>query len=524
MKRTYILLPATVFALGAASAHAQPQPPPPASPPAPPQPDGKVEAAANEEPPLAGWHGVFFLRDPNDWFIFYPRGRMHWDITAFAGPGVSDLKAPDGGTALSTRLFARRLRFELAGTFFKRFDFLMGVDFGGQPLSNANGKTETAAGPAGSDPTADTARFAPVQAVSSQAVLANAWINARIIPEFQLMLGQEKAPFSLENRTSNNTHTWMERSLPIRSFAFPSGKEIGLTAWGDVLDPPVLSYEVGWFLGDGQNRGQVDDRFDWLGRVFTRPFNGQKGFFDKWQIGLSAKHGERDPDEVGYDYAAVSTGHGFQLWSPTYRDSLKRVVHVLPSGAQNEIGGELRLTFGPVALQGEAYYVANHTREAIDGFQLTNTERLGSITGVGWYAQLSGWPFGDAFIDGDPGLTRPTKVKFDKPFEVQYGLELFGIVGGVNASYDGASREGAYDSKTPGADGVGTDIVTYEYGLGASFWYTKFLKLSFNYIIYHTPGSGSSDNLAAVPGNIVKEPDPDAHLLHEIGTRAHLSF
>src|SRR5262249_46340672 len=153
----------------------------------------------------------------------------------------------------------------------------------------------------------------------------------------------------------------------------------------------AFNYELGLFGGDGQNRPQVDRRFDGMGRVFVRPFAGS-GRLEKAQIGVSARHGDRDPKLVGYDYPQITTGQGFVLWDPTYKDSVGRTVHILPSAGQNAIGGELRLPIEYAEIRGEAYYVANHTREALDGYSLTNTERLGQVKGVGWYVQLACWP------------------------------------------------------------------------------------------------------------------------------------
>src|SRR5262249_3432497 len=153
-----------------------------------------------------------------------------------------------------------------------------------------------------------------------------------------------------------------------------------------------------------QNRPSVDARVDFMGRIFVRPFAGvgSSDLARFTQIGVSARHGDRDPSHVGYDYAPMITAQGFVLWKPTYTDSLGRQVHIIPSGAQNTIGGELRIQVSRFALQGEAYYVINNTREAVDGYQLTNTERLGRMKGVAWYAQASVWPVGDAFLGPEP--------------------------------------------------------------------------------------------------------------------------
>src|SRR5262249_14386956 len=142
---------------------------------------------------------------------------------------------------------------------------------------------------------------------------------------------------------------------------------------------------------------------------------------------------------VGYDYTPITTAQGWVLWKTTYTDSLGRQMHILPSGAQNAIGGELRLRTDRVALQSEAYYVHNNTREGVDGFQLTNIERLGRIAGVGWYAQISVWPVGDPFVSPEPGIHRPRTLNIERkkaePGERwPRGLELMAIVAGVNAN------------------------------------------------------------------------------------------
>jgi len=314
--------------------------------------------------------------------------------------------------------------------------------------------------------------------------------------------------------------------MPIRAFAVPGPRDIGGTVWGEVGDG-VLDYQVGVFGGDGQNRPQVDNNLDVMGRVFVRPLSPSKEVTSKLQIGVSAFHGVRDPKYVGYDYTPVSTGQGFALWNPTYKDSLGRQVHVVPSGSQNAIGGELRVPVSIFDIRGEAYYVSNGTREAVDGFQLTNTERLGKVTGVGWYAQVSAWPLGDAFVNGDPGMVRPTRIDFAKePERPKKGLEVLLLVAGVNAAYDGASRGGEYDGKTPGNPSGKTakDLTVYQYGVGLNYWHTSYVRVSLNYSIYHTPGSGSPDNLAGVPGNLGKTPIEGANMMHELSTRVGVAF
>lgn len=524
-----------------------PRPPPPgapstlpAPPPAPPPVfplEPEVRAAVRESgPPLAGYHGAFFLRDPSDNFRLYPRGRMHLDFHSFFGKGVNGehgIQAADGGNALKSRLFLRRARFELAGEVFSRWSFNMAVEVGGQPLSNANGRAETSAGAAGQDPTADSARFAPVQAVPAAAILADNYINYSFCKCLNFMFGQYNAPLSMENRSSNIVVSWQERNLAIRGFVFPTNKEIGLSAWGEIGERNLM-YEVGVFAGDGQNRAQVDNSVDFTGRIFARPFAkaGQKHRLEKAHIGMSAHWGDRDQAFVGYGYPAIASGQGFNLWDPRYRDSQKRQVTVIPSGAQRTIGGEIRVPVSIFEVRGEGYYVANDTREALDGFQLTNTERLGRIKGVGWYAEFSAWPFGDAFVNGDIGFFRPTHVDFDKELsKPKKGVQVMAIVAGVHADYSGAARGGVPDANTPGTNGNTSNITVMEYGVGANYWHTRHFRASVNYILYQTPGSAPSSeagrtNLAVVPGNLSKDTPTaaSAHVLHELSARVSVQF
>ncbi|WP_437956956.1 porin [Sorangium sp. So ce119] len=507
---------------GAAAAPAPPPPPPPVFAPT------ADAAVVTEQQPLAGWHGGFFLRDANDTFRLYPKGRMGLDFYSTFGSGASDVPATDNGGALKPRFFIRRARFELAGEFLKKWSFDMDLEFGGQGLSNTNGRTQNAAAPVGQAPTADSARFAPIEAAAPTAALVDVWINYSVMPALNFMFGQYSPAFSLENQTSDISTTFMERNIAIRGFALPEGKDIGLTIWGDIGDRQ-LGYGVGVISGDGQNRPGVDASPDLVARVFARPFGGdKKALLAKAQIGISARHGERDQAYVGYDYAPIRTGQGYTLWGGGYRDSLRRNIHVIPSGAQNAIGGELRLPIKMVELRAEAYYVANNTREAVEGYQLTNTERLGQVKGLGWYVQLSAWPVGDAYVSGDPGFSpRPTKVDLSKPIDKpKSGLEVAALLSGISATYDGASREGDYDETTPGAErGPGTDLDVLQIGLAANYWHTRNVRLSVNYNAYLTPGSGSNENLLRVPGNSLGAASrSDAHALHELGARLAVSF
>jgi len=532
----------TAASLGASAQPAPTDPPAPAPDAAPPSPPSPGAAAPPAAPPplpsafpttysltdapatpaLAGWSGGFFIRDPDNYFVLYPSALIQSDFYSFVGPGVSTVPAVSGGAGLATRLFLRRARLALGGEFMKRWLFNAEVEFGGQDVSNTDGKQETAAAPPGVAPSDSTGRYASIDNINGGAAPSNVWIMYRFAPWLNITVGQYNVPFSMSNRTRDVAGSWMERPLGVRAFAVPSSQDLGVMLSGDVGDG--LLYEVGVFSGDGRNRPSVDSRVDFIGRLAVHPFANGTGTFEKnFQVGVSGRHGDRDSRTVGYDYTPITTGQGFVLWKPTRTDSLGRLIHVLPAGGQNAIGGEVRLRGTNMAFQGELYYVNNTTREAIDGFQLTYTERRGSLSGLGWYAEVSAWPFGEAFIPSEPGTNHPRKIDPDHRERPRRGLQLLGMVGGINAKYEGASHgDGILDPTTPA-----TNITVYQYGLGAQYWHTKHVRVALNYILYHTPGSGNTaENLAVVPDNLkIPNAQPgNGHLLHEFGARLSLAF
>jgi hypothetical protein len=554
--------------LAGAAALAQPAPPEPpagappaapaqAAPPAetpPPPPPAPGAAPAAVEPPaavpspfpegespdermdLAGWNSGFFIRDSRDMFRFYPHFLAEMDFYSSAGGGVyagsdpkapKDVKAADVAAGLKPRLFVRRARIGFEAELLKRWSAGAILEFGGQQVGNLAGNQEQLAAPPGQSPTATSGRYAAVESVATTPTPADVYINYSVCKCFNIQIGHFNIPFSMDNRTGGLFYPEIERTAAIRSFVLGnSPRDIGGMIWGE-LGPRVFVYELGVFGGDGQNRPSVDARVDFIGRMFVRPFaGGATSDIEKWtQIGVSARHGDRDPQSVAYDYANITTSQGFALWKPTYADSTGRLVHIIPSGSQNEIGGELRLQVGRFAFQGEAYFVANNTREAIDGYQLTNTERLGRMKGVGWYGQINVWPVGDKFFALEPGIYRPRHLDLSQkpPARMPHGLELVGIVSGINASYKGATRmESKPDAKTPMSD-----ITIYQFTAQANYWHTRHARVGFAYSAYLTPDSGDpTKNQAVVPDNLPKRDGTTGtgHVFHEMTARIAIGF
>jgi phosphate-selective porin OprO and OprP len=465
----------------------------------------------------AGIHaGRIFIRDSDDIFRFYPGVALRTDF--YAAPGSPELPAGKDGNDLEPYFNVRRVRLNLQGELFERIAFQAEIDFLGSGRIG------------GSEYTGATTPRVVMPGIQANAVSpADVSISYRFREWLALTVGHFNVPFSMENRTRETVTTAMEKNMAIRSFVMSSERDLGLTVWGDLGDD-FISYELGVVSGDGTRLPQ-DTPADYVGRAWTRPFGGlgDGAFFQLTQIGMSARYGDRDPEEVTYDYPNLSTNQGFVLWQPGYVDSLGRATHVIPSGPQRAIGGELRIPFEltdglALDLRGEAYYVANDTREAVDGFQATNTERLGRVNGVGWYGLVSFWCCGDAFVSGEPGRYRPLHLDLHSSSAVKRGLEIFALASGVAANYSGAEREGVPDANTPSSN-----IAAYQFGGGVQFWWGWNFRAAINYFAYFVPDSGDPKaNQAVVADNLVVDEETGAlgtgHAHHEIGTRVAVTF
>ncbi len=488
--------------------------------------------------PLAGFQGgVLYLRNPADTMRLFIGGYAHIDSLNYAGTGVSD-------TDLKSTVILRRARVQLAGEFLRTWVFTVQAELGPTAFQNPTGTQQTSVAPAGVAPGASTQQYATVQAASTRAVIADAYIIYRPTPLFNLQLGQFLVPFTMENRTSPNALTFMERSMAVRVLAAPQDRDIGIMGYG-ALDRRLLYYSAGVFLGDGTNRPNADNRFDTMARWYVRPLALTRDPFRDFQVGMSFRFGMRDPHRVAYDASAMTTQSGYAFWSPTYSDShidpatgAGRLTHIIPAGQQRGVAAELRVPVSRFELRGEAVYVNNQMREGVDGFQTQYTERFGTFSGWSYYAQFSCWIWGKPRYLSDPGETGPQQLDFSKPIETvpAQGVEVALRWEELHANYKSSNRVGTPDSRN-----IDGDIHVNSVAAGINYWATRHMRLSLNYLAYFFPDSApksasepggpmwDSSQRALAPGNqLAKGVDNNArdsaHTLHEIAARAQFSF
>lgn len=170
------------------------------------------------------------------------------DVNAYDGrfPGTITTKVKD-------RFRLRRARITLSGDFAEQFDFKLEGEFEQADGINA-GRTDFSA--------------------------TDAWVNWHGFPEANLKLGQFKAPFGLEQLTSDTKLFTIERSQVTE--ALTPERQIGIQIWGKPFadswpdQKDLLTYSAGVFNGNGRNTTTNDNNeYMYVARLESQLFAGK---------------------------------------------------------------------------------------------------------------------------------------------------------------------------------------------------------------------------------------------------------
>jgi phosphate-selective porin OprO/OprP len=178
-----------------------------------------------------------------------------------------------GSGAIDDRFRLRRARINLTGDFAEQFDFKLEGEFEQSDVAvtvrNANGaviasnSTRTAFG------------------------ATDLFINWHRYPEFNVKVGQYKAPFGLEQLSPDPKLITPERS-EVTSALTPE-RQVGVEIWGKPLanvfpeQKDLLTYYFGVFNGDGRNISVNDNNeYMYAGRLELQPWKGKMFDQDAW--------------------------------------------------------------------------------------------------------------------------------------------------------------------------------------------------------------------------------------------------
>lgn len=193
--------------------------------------------------------------------------------TQYEAGDVSAFEGRFGSGAIDDRFRLRRMRINVTGEFAEQFDFKLEGEF------------------AQSD-TALTVRDATGRTLASNSTRTSfggldLWANWHRFPEFQIKVGQYKAPFGFEQLSSDSKLFTAERSQ-VTSALTPE-RQIGLQIWGTPLanvfpeQKDLVTYYAGIFNGNGRNVTVNDnDQYMFAGRLEVRPWKGEIAGADAW--------------------------------------------------------------------------------------------------------------------------------------------------------------------------------------------------------------------------------------------------
>ena len=257
-------------------------------------------------------------------------GRLHIDAATYSEDGREDDR--DGLTRLGDGLEVRRARLFVAGTFRKDWKYRVEYDFDDNSVS-----------------------------------LKNAWLGRSITRDTSFKIGQLLVPFSLEQSTSSNNITFMERALPntlAPRYSLGLGLSHYATRW---------TASTGLFSESAGDRSddRVDDGWRIAGRFTAVPLRHNSILF---HLGASAEYRESDDDK---QVRFRSTPESHVAESRDLVDT-GRISHVT---SLRRYGVEAVVQAGPTMVQTE-YLVANVQREDAE-----------SLRFPGWYVSAS-WQFG----------------------------------------------------------------------------------------------------------------------------------
>jgi len=257
----------------------------------------------------------------------------------------------------NNQFIVRRARVYASGTLWKYIDFRFMPDFG----------------------------LVDAQNLRNTAIIADAWLNFKAIPEVQVQVGKYKPPLGLEMLQSDQNTVFMERSATTQ---LQPSRALGVQVHGLLFDDE-LSYAVGVFSESPNNYTQTVDTtlgYGIAARLFARPFVNDADELSGLGFGVAGSYAnDFDPSASGNNAIsnglnsyASDTGVTFFNWqsgtgSPTRDGAIYRII---PQGFYY---------YGPFGIQAE--YILQSQGVELVGAGATNPQIRD--TSWGWQTTLS---------------------------------------------------------------------------------------------------------------------------------------
>jgi phosphate-selective porin len=371
--------------------------------------------------------------------------------------------------------YVREAFIALDGTLFKNWGFKLNGDFTPQQTATVNG----GAGPAFNN-----------SAVSTGAIIEEAFVEWKEFKEFRLVFGSFKAPASFEITDSPRFAEFIQRSPMAR---FLGNFDTGIKAYGSFMDS-AFTYELAVSNGrshlanQGRDQNDDNDGKEYVARFTTAPFvQDKESLFRYLRIGVYgtfAHEGQNNSlnpaffgggtgtspgtniatNELGVTYLALPAGAGYHFLGDRYR-----------------VGGEFTWAYGPFMMRGEM--MQRHDEVHRPGAGVAVNENLLATTGY----------YGEAtfVITGEERIPN-ARIVPKNPFSIADGgwgaLEVGARFGAVSLDPDVLRYIGVVLGRNGGANSNRAESWTF----GFNWWPVQNVKFCIDYVGEYYGSDGSA--------------------------------
>lgn len=337
----------------------------------------------------------------------------------------------------------RRVRPIIEGTVFDRFDYRVMPDFGSGNVSSST--------------------------AGNNAILDDAYLNARPWQQFQVQVGKFKSPVGLERLQSTAELLLIENGFATQ---LTPNYDVGVELHNVLFDSPI-NYAIGIFNGAmdaaSDDVDTTDEGKDVAGRIFLQPFlRSGNPMLDKLGFGVGGSAGHHEGPLPSYKTPGQQTFFSYAATTSA-------------SGLQYRIDPQAYYYWGPLGVMGEYIVSSPEVKSSVAGVP---SERFYN---TGWQVEAS-W-----FVTGDTNWFRSTSRNLFQPKHplsfhgTGWGaVELVGRVGQLSLDHDAFPR---YVT-------AGSAYRATELGVGLNWYLNSNVRLYLDY--EHTDFNGGSTKKGAV--------------------------
>ncbi len=392
----------------------------------------KIEKEENPHGFHTVWRNGIVTESKDGAFKLHVGGYGETDFGSMnAGADMKGLAKTTGTTATGHGAEIRRLRPTITGTLYGNVDFESQMDFG-----------------------------------DGNVRVTNLWARLNDVPYIgHVVVGHQKENFSLEELTSDEWTTFMERALP-NTFAVGNVNKdynTGVKTYDQELDDR-LTWALGAFINQSNPSGSFFNDYentDLVARLTALPWYEDKGYY-LLHIGC------------GYSYRARKTNHptlDYQSTPEFHLTNLNTIdTGLLPATAANTVNPELGLGVGPFSLHAEYFnsMVNANTKLTYNTVSNLAGTKILNPDFEGYYAEAA------YFITGE-----------HRPYDVNEGIftrtvpfRNFNTKTGGTGAWELTARFSHANLTSGGVTGGNENDVT----LGVNWYWNPNVKLALNYI------------------------------------------